>query len=124
MATLAFETMPARSPRVSRSSAQPVVLTARGRRVVASLTLFSAVFLAYLLSGLFSAFVDAGTEIPATTKTVEYVVAPGETLWQLATELAPESDPRVLVDRIVTLNALPADQSLQAGQTIVLPVLN
>jgi LysM repeat protein len=48
------------------------------------------------------------------------VVRPGETLWGVALRLAPESDTRVVVAQIMSLNNL-RTPSLVPGQTLLLP---
>ncbi len=47
-------------------------------------------------------------------------VDPGETLWQIAHEVAPSVDPRDVIADIVSLNAL-TTESLQVGQSIAIP---
>jgi hypothetical protein len=47
-----------------------------------------------------------------------YVVQPGDTLWAIATRLAPEIDPRITVDR---LERIREGGPLRAGEHIVLP---
>ncbi len=54
---------------------------------------------------------------PALTETT---VQPGESLWAVAQRIAPESDPRVVVQQLRRINRLP-DSSLQAGQQLLLP---
>lgn len=49
-----------------------------------------------------------------------HVVAPGETLWQLAGEAAPGTDRRETVDRLVRANRL-AGGGISPGQRLVLP---
>lgn len=44
-----------------------------------------------------------------------YVVRAGDTLWGIATRLAPEADPRVLVQRLVELNG---GSRLQVGDRL------
>jgi len=52
---------------------------------------------------------------------VQYVtVAPGDTLWSIAGEVAPDSDRRDTVAEIVELNAL-GGSTVQAGQRIAVP---
>jgi hypothetical protein len=48
------------------------------------------------------------------------VVLPGETLWQIAGEVAPGTDRRDTVAKIIELNALPG-AALAAGQRIAVP---
>lgn len=52
-------------------------------------------------------------EAPATV-----VVQPGDTLWSLAAEIAPDTDPRITVDRLVGLNG---GAPLVPGQVLELP---
>ena len=47
-------------------------------------------------------------------------VASGESLWQLAGELAPTADPREVIDQIVQLNQL-ASSDVFAGQELAIP---
>jgi nucleoid-associated protein YgaU len=49
-----------------------------------------------------------------------HVVLPGETLWGIARQVAPQEDPRDVVARIVEFNALQS-ASVQAGQRLALP---
>jgi nucleoid-associated protein YgaU len=51
---------------------------------------------------------------------VEYVVAPGDTLWRIATRADPGRDPREVIDTIERENAVDA-ATLQPGQVLVLP---
>jgi predicted Zn-dependent protease len=61
----------------------------------------------------------AGTQ--AGRVPVRYVtVAPGETLWSIAGQVAPGADRRDTVHRIVDLNAL-RDAQLQVGQRVAVP---
>ena len=61
----------------------------------------------------------AGTDsAPVPTRYV--TVAPGQTLWAIAGEVAPNADRRDTVARIQELNALHS-VNLQAGQTIAVP---
>jgi hypothetical protein len=48
------------------------------------------------------------------------VILPGETLWQIAGEVAPNTDRRDTVAQILELNALSTAQ-VQVGQRIALP---
>ena len=55
----------------------------------------------------------AGTEAAA-----EYVVQPGDTLWSIAGDLAPDADRRAAVDQLAAVNA---GVDLQVGQRLVIP---
>jgi hypothetical protein len=61
---------------------------------------------------------DAGSVSPVEAR--QYVVAPGDTLWGIATLVDPGRDPRAVVDQIERENAVDAG-SLQPGQVLVLP---
>ena len=76
--------------------------------------------LAVIASGRFSA--DAGTSLVDQGRaTGVVVVQPGESLWQIASEIAPGVDPRETVSAIRSLNGL-GDTTVVAGQSIVVPV--
>lgn len=53
------------------------------------------------------------------TESVSVVVQPGDTLWGIASALAPEGDPRALVDQ---LSDLAGGSQIQPGQQLVVPV--
>ncbi|RLK53018.1 LysM peptidoglycan-binding domain-containing protein [Microbacterium telephonicum] len=96
-------------------------LTVRGRRVIAVLASLPAVIalaLAILSGGSAIASHDAGA--PAGTFATVTVV-PGDTLWSIAGDIAPDADPRDVVDQIVTLNALPTGDVIP-GQSLSIPV--
>ena len=48
------------------------------------------------------------------------VVQPGQTLWGIATQVAPHADPRATIQQIIVLNHLPST-GLQAGQSLAVP---
>jgi hypothetical protein len=92
-------------------------MTKRGRRVLIgliALPIVIAAFTAALNSGGALATGEAGAN------DFTYVtVSQGESLWQLAQEIAPTKDPRDVVAEIVALNNLQGE--LQPGQKIALP---
>jgi len=51
---------------------------------------------------------------------VVVIVQPGDTLWTLAQEAAPQLDPRAAILQIRQVNDLP-DSSLMTGQRLVIP---
>ena len=89
-------------------------LTRRGRAVVVAA-------LAVLLFAAFSlGRVGAEGSTSAAPQTRTAVVAPGDTLWSVAQELAPGRDPRPVVEQLRRLNDLDGG-GLRAGQLLVLP---
>lgn len=95
-------------------------MTARGRRVIVgmvSLPLAAAVFLGALAGG--EALASRSASAPGGEFTT-VLVEPGDSLWSIALEVAPASDPRDVVDEIVRLNAL-GSSTVDAGQRIAIP---
>jgi hypothetical protein len=95
----------------------PLRLTRRGRRVLSGLSIAIGLSIAVATVAVELGRSDGGLEL-AGSATV--VVQPGDTLWSLAEELAPQQDPRAVVDAIVAANGLDG-VSVQAGQVLQLP---
>lgn len=55
----------------------------------------------------------------STSRTVPYTVQPGDTPWVIARRIAPNDDPRPVVDRLIAENHITG--SLQVGQSIDVP---
>jgi nucleoid-associated protein YgaU len=78
-----------------------------------------AMGLAALLSGPMANAVGVGdTEDSESART--YVVRPGDTLWSIATELAPETDPRVVAHALASANDVDPG-ALVPGQRLSIP---
>lgn len=99
----------------------PIRLTRRGRVV---LVLFAAtVTLVSLWLTVGPGAVAGGREThadpskPPRTVTVE----PGDTLWKIAASAEPGTDPRLVVQRIIDLNGMGGDPTVQPGQELRLP---
>lgn len=95
-------------------------LTTRGRRVfafLAALPIVVVLSIAVVGGGAALASSDNG---PASGAFTEITVMSGETLWSIAEDVAPGSDPRDVVAEITRLNAL-ENGSVAAGQRIALP---
>lgn len=118
---------PARSVPIGRRPSGPYGCSprrrARGRAsgasVVGSLVAGVAglvVLLGVTLGGLSEA---GGAPVPERTALV--TVEQGQSLWEIATEYAPASDPRAVVERITALNDL-APGAVPAGYPIAVPV--
>ena len=106
---------PADSPRVVRSRLR---ITRRGRAVVAALVAVPAVVVAGAL------VINGGGAVASdTTGSSDFqhvTVDGGETLWQVASEIAPSSDPRDVIADFVSLNNLPSAE-VSAGQSLAVP---
>lgn len=94
-----------------------VRLTRRGR-VVAVVALLALMFAVLTVFGSHSAATgEVGT--PVRTRTVE--VAPGDTLWGIASDVAAPGEVRELVHQIRELNAMDGP-GVTVGQEIAVPV--
>jgi LysM repeat protein len=92
-------------------------LTQRGRLVVV-ITLLALALAAFTLVGSPA----ASTDTPHHSTGATVVVQPGQTLWDIAAEKAPTSDPRDFVAAIVALNNLTNPGAIRAGQPLYVPV--
>ena len=106
-----------RTNRPRQSEAVPIRLTARGRIVLALLASF-LILGTWLTVGGGSA--DASTD-PGIVVGGTVVVQSGESLWSIATELAPNSDPRDMVMRIRDMNNL-GSSHVYPGQSLTVPI--
>lgn len=89
-------------------------LTRRGRLVV----LFSGLFV-LLAIGVVFAGVSLASEEPEVTETM--VVAPGDTLWEISSELSDDGDVRAMMRHLEQLNSLDT-VALAVGQQLQVPV--
>ncbi len=108
----------ARRTTMGPTTASGIRLTRRGR---IALGVLSVVFLllVVMFSGRLSA--DAGTSMADQGRaTGVVVVQPGESLWQIAKAVSPQSDPRETITAIRELNGL-GDSTVIAGQSIIVP---
>ena len=106
----------------ARAAARPeprgeVRLTRRGRFVVFVAALLLVLGAALFLGATSVATNDAGTDQP----TEAVMVGEGDTLWAIASDLAPDGEVREMVATIKELNALDSAM-LVAGQTLYVPV--
>ncbi|MFB8191278.1 LysM peptidoglycan-binding domain-containing protein [Microbacterium sp. NPDC055988] len=94
-------------------------LTTRGRAVllaVASVPLAIGIAFAALSGG--SAIASGADAAAVSVETV--TVMPGDTLWSIATGVAPDADPRDVIGEISRMNLLRGGE-LQIGQTLAIP---
>jgi len=87
------------------------------RAAVAVVAALVIVVLAQVLGGLVGSLAGAMDGVPAASGAV-HVVAPGDTMWSLAGDLAPGLDRRVAVDDLLALNG---EAPLRVGQDLRLP---
>lgn len=98
------------------AAASPVRLTRRGRLVV----VLAVAVLAFLAAAAFGrATSQAGTDA-ARPATRAVTVQLGDTLWGIAVDVAPQTDPRATIERLRELNDLGTDV-VQAGQQLIVP---
>ena len=109
------------SPTFTSSAVRPrstVRLTRRGR-----LLIFAVSLLFVLASAVLLASGAVGTDAagdPVRTEIVQ--VAPGDTLWGIASDLSADGDVRAMMQQIERLNALES-AGLAAGQKLRVPVV-
>jgi hypothetical protein len=93
-------------------------ITGRGRAVLAALIAiplaFGGVALGLNAGGAVATGQAAGDSFTWVT------LSPGQSLWELAEEIAPTADPREFVADLVALNQLPS-ADVQPGQRLALP---
>jgi Tfp pilus assembly protein FimV len=116
-----FDERPARRPVTTRRAPRPaesqVRLTRRGRTLVFLVALVSVLMAGFFLGAGSVATQERGE--PAPTSVV--MVAPGETLWDIASRLTPTGeDVRDTMYDIKRLNALDTS-ALDAGQRLRVP---
>lgn len=102
------------------SSVQPTVslrLTRRGQRVLL-IALVALVFVALSFYAGRSAAVPAAGPLEPTRVVI---VDPNQTLWDIATRVAPGADPRATIEEILLLNGLHSAGDLAIGQRLAVP---
>ena len=102
-----------------RVQKQPIRLTRRGRRVVALLAIIP-IALTFLLMGMRGAVATDGT---VQSETQSVVVKPGQSLWDVAVAISPNTDPRETIWLIQQLNTMETSE-VMAGQALVVPIFN
>jgi nucleoid-associated protein YgaU len=94
-----------------------VRLTRRGRRLLAGLS----VAIGIVIAGITAATVlDGGADALQLVGDSSVVVRSGDTLWSIAVSVAPEEDPRAVVDAIIEANDLQG-VALVPGDVLRLP---
>lgn len=93
-------------------------LTTRGRLVLTTLGALPLVVAAAVVALNGGGAIASGETASASFEYVQ--VMSGESLWELAGSISPESDPRDVVADIVHLNQLPSSD-VQPGQQLAVP---
>jgi hypothetical protein len=109
-----------RVPHGPRVTEPPLRLTRRGRAVLRALVVLGLVGLMTAAALLMAHRADAADGPAPKTVVKHHVVLPGETLWGIATGLAPRADPRDTIATIVEFNAL-RSSAVRAGQDLAIP---
>jgi len=116
MSTMTLDTM--FRPTLRSSTAVPrstsVRLTRRGRLVIVAV----ALLVAFAVGVFVTAASSVATQEPQATEIVQ--VGAGDTLWDIAADLAQPGEVRAMMEQIEKLNALDSSV-LQAGQRLVVP---
>jgi hypothetical protein len=112
---------PVAAPSVSVPPAPaPLRLTRRGRIVVAILVALLVAGLSLAVAGAAQATGHQASQRATSSNLVQVVVRPGQSLWSVAENADPNSDPRLVIQQIAQLNVLTSD-ILQAGQRLWVP---
>ena len=115
-AALPVQRAAVRPIRPAQNQAQaPMRLTVRCRRVVALLALLPIAIAMFFLGTRSAEAMDAAP------KTAIVIVEAGQTLWDVAVEVAPDEDPRATIWTIREMNHLQTSEIL-AGQALTVPV--
>jgi LysM domain len=94
-------------------------MTRRGKLVIVLALVVLGICLTLAGAGLFGGSAAAGTT-PTHPASRVVVVQPGQTLWEIAGQVAPGTDRRDTIARIVDLNAL-SGSVVSPGQRIAVP---
>lgn len=98
-----------------------VRLTRRGRIVLTAFLVCLALVAVGLTAAARAQAASSGTSPASLDRSMtRVVVQPGQTLWSIAVRAAPAGDPRVVMQRIVDVNALQGT-TLQPGQQLWVP---
>lgn len=101
---------------ITQASAQPI--NAAGRRFVRTATVVAVATLAVI--GLVNGQAATATNDQAKADFTYVTVLAGQSLWQIAADVAPNEDPRDFIADVVSLNALTSAEVVP-GQRIALP---
>lgn len=104
-----------------RQQLPPLRLTRRGRFVLIGLPVMLAATALLLLTGIFTSPVMAADGDLQGVESTQVTVLPGDSLWGLAAEFAPDADRRTVIKEIIDVNNL-GGGALQPGQLLYIPI--
>ena len=107
---------PSRPVRAARP--EPMRLTRRGRMFFGTIIALALAAGAYFLG--FGASQAGADSTVSTTSFEQVTVMPGDTLWSIATNIAPNADTQTVIAEIVSLNQLET-ATVQPGQRLAIP---
>lgn len=117
MSTIAIHPTVAFS-RPATARREPMRLTRRGRILVGTLVALPIVVGAYFIGfGSSSAGADS---VQSITNFETVTVMPGDTLWSIAQNIAPNADAQAVITAVVELNQLDT-MTVQPGQKLAIP---
>lgn len=116
MSTVALHSQSGSRQALAQRPGSTLRLTRRGRVVVVLVALLAALTFLALRSTP-----AASTDVVNHPRTATVIVTPGETVWDIATRVAPGSDPREVVAEIEQLNSLADAGSIAVGQPLFVP---
>lgn len=100
-------------------------LTRRGRTVAVG-AMAAVAMTAVVVSGTASTATTggqvAGPSGGPVAATMVVTVEPGQSMWEIARAVAPGTDPRATITRIVELNELSSAAAIRAGQRLTVPL--
>jgi hypothetical protein len=111
---------PARRPLAAQPTTSPLRLTRRGRVVVAGLAVLLVSALSLLVAGAAQATSHATPASSARHSLAQVTVRPGQSLWSVAESADPGVDTRLVIQRILRLNALHGD-TVFSGERLWVP---
>lgn len=107
-------------PSLSGDQSRSLRLTRRGRVVLALCAAAVATLFGFAAAGGAQASDHAAVPGAVAHSLSRIVVQPGQTLWSIAVQSDPRADPRLVVQQIMTVNALHGG-SVTAGQRLLVP---
>lgn len=113
---------PGSASRQRKESLPPLRLTRRGRVILIGIPLVILAAIVLSLAGLLNAPAKAADSVAdlSLTPTVSVTVQSGQSLWAIASTVAPERDPRDVIADIAQLNNLSAG-GVVPGQQLFVP---